>query len=167
MRYRHTHFLPQLFADLQHGVNALAHRIDPEVGPSPAGSTVVLAPGDELETKTAYLHPNLELLDGAVSEAAAMLANVHKTDIATELADALRAERSAEGTAIAAAVAAGDHDGQLPGSSLVDTAKAGATDVAADPVAVAAVDATPAPAPAVEAPAAEVVEAPVQPAPAT
>jgi hypothetical protein len=161
MRYRFSHFLPEIFADLQHGVNALAHRGDAEVGPSPAGSTVVLGPGDELETKTAYPHPHLELIDDALTEAGQMLGSVGKSEIVTELADALRAERSAEGTVIAGAAASGEHDAQLPGSSLVDTAKAGATDVAADPTAIAAVD-VPA-APVVEAPA-EVVEdeAPVE-----
>jgi hypothetical protein len=177
MRYAFTHPFREIFADLQHGVNALVHPADAtEIAD---GSTVVLAPGDELETKTGYPHPHLELVDDAVSEVAAMLSNVQKTDIETELADALRAERSADAAAHEAPVdqtvpLVQDAPVDAPAAPVVEppaapTAEVPVVDAPADAPAAPAVPAaveTPAPAPVVETTAAAPAPAPAPAPPA-
>lgn len=157
MRYVFTHPFREIFADLQHGVNALVHPADPSAA-VPEGSTVILSPGDELETKTGYPHPHLNLLDEAVSEAAALLSNVQKSDIVTELADALRAERSSDA---AAHEAPADQSAPVVQAAPVSPPAAPVADVPA-PTA----DVPVAKAPAVPVEAAPAVEAPATPAPA-
>lgn len=155
MRYRFTHPFREIFTDLQHGVNALVHPAG-DAAEAPAGSTVVLAPGDELETKTGYPHPHLELVDDAVSEAAAVLANVQKSDVVTELADALRAERSADAAA---------HEAPADQSAPVVQSEAAPVEPPAAPVVpepAAPTAEVPAAVPAVETPAETPVAAPVE-----
>lgn len=54
--YRYTHVYDAIFPDLQHGVNADVKGASDE----PAGSTVVLSPGDEVTTGRKYRHAFLE-----------------------------------------------------------------------------------------------------------
>ena len=131
-RQRFTGTFRTLFADLQHGVNALVHRASGATAPAPRGSTVVLSPGDELETVAAYVHPQLEHVADEISEAAAMLPGAAR-DVEQQLADALKAERSAAGDVLAQVAAAGAHDVTLPSSNLVDPTKTNAADMPADP----------------------------------
>lgn len=71
-RYRFTHPWPEIFADLQHDVNAIVHHAD-HSGDAPAGSTVALSPGDEIETPTEYAHPHLQVVSEQLSDAATRL----------------------------------------------------------------------------------------------
>jgi hypothetical protein len=60
--YRYTSPWPEVFSDLEVGTNAW---VTPSDGrPLPAlGSTVILLPGDEIETSESYLHGCLSEVD--------------------------------------------------------------------------------------------------------
>lgn len=57
-RYRYTSPWPEVFVDLEVGVNATVIR-NPDEPEAPYGSTVVLSPGDELETAEPFEHAHL------------------------------------------------------------------------------------------------------------
>lgn len=57
MRYKFTHWIAEVFADLSHG-DVVVHRKEPVE--DPLGSTIVLHPGDELTVKTPLEHAHLE-----------------------------------------------------------------------------------------------------------
>lgn len=57
-RYRYTSTWPEVFSDLEVGVNATVFPGD-DREPAEPGSTVVLLPGDEIETAEPYIHAHL------------------------------------------------------------------------------------------------------------
>lgn len=58
-RYRYTDPWPRTFFGLSCGDGVTVIRQDPDAPPDPPGSTVVLHPGDELQTAEPYEHPLL------------------------------------------------------------------------------------------------------------
>ncbi|WP_448624520.1 hypothetical protein [Geodermatophilus sp. URMC 64] len=62
-RYRHISPWPEVFSDLEVGRDARVLPTDGRALP-PAGSTVILVPGDEIELKQPYTHPHLREVAG-------------------------------------------------------------------------------------------------------
>lgn len=60
-RYRYLSEWPEVFADLENGVNATVFRDGAD--PEPDGSTVLLVPGDEIEIDEPYEHAHLAEID--------------------------------------------------------------------------------------------------------
>lgn len=69
-RYRFTSTWPEVFSDLEVGVNATVVR-NPGEEVAPDGATVVLTPGDELVTDQPYEHAHLVEIPDAPAEAPA------------------------------------------------------------------------------------------------
>lgn len=65
-RYRYLSPWPEVFATLEVGINATVHRPEGEPAP-PEGSTVLLTPGDELETPEPFEHAHLVEIDPAAA----------------------------------------------------------------------------------------------------